>query len=93
MNKAQLILEVQKLLGDECSKAYAERALNAVLTSIKTGIKKDKIVQLIGFGSFKVKKRAARNGVNPRTGASIKIKASSTVGFKPGATLKAAAGK
>lgn len=91
MNKAQLILEVQKLLGDDCSKAQAERAINAVLNAVKTGVKKDKLVQLIGFGSFRVKQRAARNGVDPRTGKPIKIKASKTVGFKPGAALKSAA--
>lgn len=91
MNKAELILEVQKQLGKECSKAEAERAINATLESIKKGVKKDKSVQLIGFGTFMSKKRAARNGVNPRTGEKIKIKASKTVTFKAGAALKASA--
>lgn len=91
MNKAELILEVQKLLEKDCSKAEAERAINAVLNAIKSGVKKDKVVQLIGFGTFKATKRAARNGVNPRTGEPLKIKASKTVKFKPGAALKAAA--
>lgn len=91
MNKAELILEVQKLLEKDCSKAEAERAINAVLNAIKSGVKKDKLVQLIGFGTFKVAKRAARKGVNPRTGEPLKIPASKTVKFKPGAGLKAAA--
>lgn len=90
MNKAELVLEVQKLL-DECTKAEAERAINAVLEAIKKGVKKDKSVQLIGFGTFAAVKRAARNGVNPRTGEPLKIKASKTVKFKAGAGLKAVA--
>lgn len=91
MNKAELILEVQKLLEKDCSKAEAERSINAVLEAIKRGVKKDKSVQLIGFGTFASVKRAARNGVNPRTGEPLKIKASKTVKFKPSAALKAVA--
>lgn len=91
MNKAELIAEVQKKLGKECSKAEAERAVNAVLESIKTGVKKDKSVTLVGFGTFASTKRAARMGVNPQTGEKIKIKASKSVKFKPGAALKAVA--
>ena len=52
--------------------------------------KKDKNVQLIGFGTFSVTKRAARDGINPQTGEKIKIKASKAVKFKAGAGLKAA---
>ncbi|OIO59287.1 MAG: HU family DNA-binding protein [Verrucomicrobia bacterium CG_4_10_14_3_um_filter_43_23] len=88
MNKGELIEEVQKKLGKACTKAEAERAVNAVLEAIKNGVKKDKLVALTGFGSFLVKKRAARNGVNPQTGEKIKIKASKTVGFKAGKNLK-----
>lgn len=90
MNKSELIAEVQKSLGDDASKAAAERAVDAVLEGIKKGVKKDKSVQLIGFGTFSVAKRAAREGVNPRTKEKIKIKASKTVKFKAGAGLKAA---
>lgn len=90
MNKAELIEAVQKQLGEETSKAAAERALEAVISGITKGIKKDKSVQLIGFGTFAVSKRAARTGVNPQTGEKIKIKASKSVKFKPGAKLKAA---
>lgn len=88
MNKADLVLEVQKALGKDVSKAQAERSTDAVLDAIKKGIKKDKSVQLIGFGTFSVAKRSARTGVNPQTGEKLKIKASKTVKFKPGAGLK-----
>lgn len=88
MNKAELVLEVQKTLGKDASKASAERAVDAVIESIKKGVKKDKAVQLIGFGTFQVTKRAARTGVNPKTGEKIKIAASKTVKFKAGAGLK-----
>jgi len=90
MNKAELIAEVQKSMGGDASRAAAERAVEAVLDGIKKGIKKDKAVQLIGFGTFSIAKRAAREGVNPRTKEKIKIKASKTVKFKAGAGLKAA---
>ncbi|MGJ3243614.1 MAG: HU family DNA-binding protein [Opitutales bacterium] len=90
MNKAELVLEVQKSLGKDVSKAHAERAVDAVIDTIKKGIKKDKSVQLIGFGTFSVTKRSARTGVNPQTGEKIKIKASKAVKFKPGAGLKSA---
>jgi len=88
MNKTDLVLVVQKALGKDTSKAAAERSVDAVIESIKKGIKKDKKVQLIGFGSFKVSRRAARKGINPRTKELIRIKASRTVKFKAGAGLK-----
>ena len=86
MNKAQLTEAVRKTLGS--SKADAERGVNAVLQSVKKGLKKDKAVQIVGFVSFTVKKRKARKGRNPQTGEKINIKASKTVGFKPGKALK-----
>lgn len=88
MNKAQLVESVQKSLGGDTSKAAAERAVAAVIDGIEKGLKKDKEVQLIGFGTFKVAKRAARMGINPQSGEKIKIKASKTVKFKVGASLK-----
>lgn len=87
MNKAALIENVQKSIGAE-SKAEAERAVNAVIDGIKAGIKKDKAVQLIGFGTFKVVSRKARKGINPKTGEPIKIKASKNVRFVAGKALK-----
>ncbi len=88
MNKAELTEQVQKALGAETSKRAAADALEAVLSSIAKGIKKDGSVQLIGFGTFKVAKRAARTGRNPKTGESMKIKASKSVRFTPSSTLK-----
>lgn len=89
MNKAELIEAVQKALGADATKRSAEDAVAAVLDSIAKGVKKDKKVQIIGFGTFEVKKRAARMGRNPKTGESMKIAASKSVGFKPSSTLKA----
>ena len=86
MNKVELVTSVQKNLGS--SKADAERAVNAVIDGIKLGIKKTKTVQLIGFGTFKIGNRKARLGVNPKTGAKIKIKASKTVKFSAGKAFK-----
>ena len=88
MNKAELIESVQKALGDDTTKRAAEDAVNTVLDCIAKGVKKDKKVQIIGFGTFEVKKRAARMGRNPKTGESMKIAASKSVGFKPSSTLK-----
>ena len=59
-----------------------------MLDCIAKGVKKDKKVQIIGFGTFEVKKRAARMGRNPKTGEAMKIGASKSVGFKPSSTLK-----
>ena len=90
MNKKDLI---EAMLKDKDAgietKVQAEKALKAVLGAVKKGLKKgDRVVQLIGFGTFRVKKRKARAGVNPQSGEKIKIKASKTVGFKPGKALK-----
>ena len=94
MNKQELIdaILANKEAGIE-SKAAAARAVDAVLDGITAGIKKDGLVQLIGFGTFSVKERAAREGRNPLTGEKIKIKASKTVSFKVGAGLKETAKK
>jgi DNA-binding protein HU-beta len=88
MNKAELIESIQKALGAEATKRSSEEALDAVLSSIAKGVKKDKKVQIIGFGTFEVKKRAARLGRNPKTGEALKIAASKSVGFKASAALK-----
>ena len=86
MNKGELIAFVQKELDE--TKAGAERCVNAVIDGIKKGVKKDKSVQVVGFGSFSIRKRAARTGRNPQTGETIKIKASKSVAFKPSKTFK-----
>ena len=89
MNKAELIVEIQKQLGKDATKACAEKALNTVLDAIKAGVKKHKKLQLIGFGTFSVVERKARTGINPQTKEKIKIKASKVVKFEPGAAFKA----
>ncbi|MFN0059533.1 MAG: HU family DNA-binding protein [Planctomycetota bacterium] len=86
MNKAELIAAVAKEMGG--SRAESERAVNCVLETIQKGVKKDTSCQIVGFGTWTIRKRAARNGRNPQTGAPIKIKASKTVGFKPSANFK-----
>lgn len=87
MNKADLVAKVQEIAELE-SKAAAERAVSAVLDAITAGLKKDGSVALIGFGTFDVKERKARTGVNPATGEKIKIAASKAVSFKAGKALK-----
>ena len=86
MNKGELIAFVQKELDE--TKAGAERCVNAVIDGIKKGVKKDKSVQVVGFGTFSIRKRAERTGRNPQTGETIKIKASKSVAFKPSKTFK-----
>lgn len=92
MSKADFIEMVAKK-GD-LSKADAKRVVELVFDTIETGLKqsKDKGFTIGGFGSFKVTKRGARTGRNPRTGEPIKIKASKTLRFKPALSLKKAAG-
>ncbi|MEE9127163.1 MAG: HU family DNA-binding protein [Planctomycetota bacterium] len=90
MNKADLIEAVQQDLGDNCSRAHAERCVNSVLDAISAGLCKDNSVQLVGFGTFQVRHRKARTGLNPQTREPMQIPASKTVGFRPGNKLKAA---
>ena len=86
MNKAELIERVAKEMKG--TKAESERYLQAFISGITMGLKKDKTVQLVGFGTFNVKKRKARKGRNPQTKEEIRIPASRTVSFKVGKTLK-----
>lgn len=88
MNKAALIVEVQKLLKKGTSKAAAERATDAVLAAVKRGLRRDKEVTLVGFGTFAMAVRPARNGYNPHTKQPMKIRAIKTIRFKPGAELR-----
>jgi DNA-binding protein HU-beta len=85
-NKSDLIEAIAK--SADISKAAAGRALDATIESIKKSLKKGELVSLVGFGSFYVGKRAARNGRNPRTGATIKIKAAKVPKFRAGKGLK-----
>ena len=92
MNKAELIDAVAK--DGKMSKKDAAAAVDAVIKIVTNTLKKGDKVTLVGFGTWEVRKRAARKGVNPRTGEAIKIKATKVVAFKPGAAIKeAVAGK
>lgn len=86
LNKTDLIEHISK--HADISKAAAGRALEAVMSGVRTTLKKGGTVTLVGFGTFAVSKRAARTGRNPRTGAAIKIKAAKLPKFRPGKALK-----
>ncbi len=86
MNKSQLVEAIAK--DTELSKADAERALSATVDNISKSLKKGESVQLVGFGTFGVSKRAARKGKNPRTGEVIKIAARKVPKFSAGKSLK-----
>jgi DNA-binding protein HU-beta len=86
VNKSDLVEAIAK--SADMPKAAAARALDATIESIKKALKKGDTVSLVGFGTFKVGKRAARNGRNPRTGATIKIKAAKVPKFSAGKGLK-----
>ena len=82
MNKADLI---KTIAGDaDLTKAQATAALDAFIDGVTKSLKAGEGVTLVGFGSFSVAKREARQGRNPRTGEPMTIKASKTVKFKPG---------
>ncbi len=82
MNKAELIDKISKDAG--ITKVQANDALDAFTSSVVTTLKKGDRVTLVGFGTFSVSERAARNGRNPQTGAVIKIKARKVPKFKAG---------
>ncbi|MBK6436580.1 MAG: HU family DNA-binding protein [Rhodanobacteraceae bacterium] len=86
MNKGDIINAIAD--HAELSKADSGRALDALIEVVKKALKKGDSVSLVGFGTFAVRKRAARTGRNPRTGATIKIKASKIPAFKAGKALK-----
>ena len=86
MNKTDLIDAIAS--AADLSKADAGRALDAVVDSITDSLKKGDPVSLVGFGTFQVKHRAAREGRNPQTGATIQISASNVPSFKAGKALK-----
>jgi DNA-binding protein HU-beta len=85
VNKAELIAAVADDLST--TKVAAERAVESVLSVISAELSVGGEVRLIGFGSFTVKERAAREGRNPQTGAKLTIAAKRAVAFKPGKTL------
>lgn len=86
MNKSDLIEHISK--SAEVSKQAADRALSATLDGIRQALKKGKVVQIIGFGTFSVGRRSGRTGRNPRTGEKVTIAATRVAKFKPGKHLK-----
>ena len=86
MNRTELINAVANTA--DLSKKKATEAIDAATTTITKALKKGDSVTLLGFGTFSVRKRAARKGRNPQTGEPIKIKASKTAAFKPGKALR-----
>ncbi len=91
MNKAELISAAAEKAG--LSKKDTESAVNAVVEAITACLASGDKIQLVGFGSFEVKSRAARIGRNPKTGKTIEIPASKVPVFKPGMALKNAVSK
>ncbi|MEI7841482.1 MAG: HU family DNA-binding protein [Gallionellaceae bacterium] len=87
MNRKELIEALAK--KTDSTKADADRNIAGLLEIITGVLKKGDKLALVGFGTFEVRKRAARTGRNPKTGAELKIKASKQPAFKAGATLKA----
>ena len=86
MNKKELVAAIAEKA--EISKKDAEKALDAFVASVTAELKEGKKVQLVGFGTFEVSERAAREGRNPQTGETMKIAASKSPKFKAGKALK-----
>ncbi len=86
MNKSELIEQIAK--AADMSKAAASRALDATVSTVQDALKNGDMVTLVGFGTFYVGERAARNGRNPRTGTTIEIKAAKVPKFRAGKAFK-----
>ncbi len=86
MNKTDLIERMAD--SADISKAAASRALDGLIDAISSALRDDDQVSVVGFGTFLLRKRAARSGRNPQTGDKIEIKASNTPAFKAGKALK-----
>ncbi len=85
MNKVELVAAIAAEAG--LTKAQAQKALEAGVHAVEAALKAGEAVQLVGFGTLSVAERAERNGVNPATGAAIKIAAKKVVKFKAGKAL------
>jgi DNA-binding protein HU-beta len=86
MTKPEFIAEVAKVA--ETTKVDAEKVVNAMLDTVQDTLAKGDSIQFVGFGTFEVKERAAREGINPRTKEKIQIAAKKAPGFKAGKKLK-----
>lgn len=91
MNKTELVAAIAEKAG--ISKKDADKALAAFLETVTDEMKKGEKIQLVGFGTFEVRERAERTGINPRTKQTIKIAASKNPVFKAGKALKDAVAK
>ncbi len=91
MTKAEFITAVAAKSG--MTKKDTEAALSAVIDTITDTLAKGEKIQLVGFGTFEVRERAAREGINPQTKKKIKIKATKVPAFKAGSALKEAVAK
>ena len=85
MNKSELISAIAE--GSGLSKVDSKKALDGFMAAVTKELKKDGKISLVGFGTFSVTKKSARQGINPRTKQPIKIAAKKTVKFKAGADL------
>ena len=88
MTKQEFIDVVAKNAGNDLSKAAVRQIVDATFAEMVKVIKKEKRFAVPGFGTFSVRARKAKTGRNPKTGESIKIKASKTIGFKPAPSVK-----
>ena len=86
MNKADLIEQIAQ--AAEISKSAAERAVDALVVAVKSSLRKDEQLTLVGFGTFYAGKRTARVGRNPKTGAEVQISAARMPKFRAGKALK-----
>ena len=86
MNKTELVVSIAEKAG--ISKKDADKALAAFIDTVAAELKAGEKIQLVGFGTFEIRERAAREGINPQTGAKIKIAASKNPVFKAGKALK-----
>jgi DNA-binding protein HU-beta len=86
MNKGDLVEQIAQ--AAEISKSAAERAVDAMIVAVKSSLRKDEAVTLVGFGTFYAGRRAARTGRNPKTGAALDIKAARMPKFRAGKALK-----
>jgi len=86
MNKSEFVSSVAETAG--LTKTDAAKAVDAVIATIRDALARGDVVNLIGFGTFSVRERAARTGLNPRTKETIQIAAAKNPAFKPGKALK-----
>ena len=91
MNKTELVAAIAEKAG--IAKKDADKALAAFIDTVATELKKGEKIQLVGFGTFEVRERAARKGINPQTKKEIKIAATKVPAFKAGSALKDAVAK